>query len=79
MIELPVATSYLPELLCRLDDGWQVEESILQRSLLHGPRGRDAVLEVILRKDRERTVIALADDPEAWEFVAQRRLAILEV
>jgi hypothetical protein len=79
VIELPVSTSYLSELLSRLDDGWQVEEPILQRTLLHGPRGRHTALEVILRKERERKVIALADDPEVWEFVARRRFAILEV
>jgi hypothetical protein len=79
VIELAVTTSHLPELLRRLDEGWWIEEPLLQRSILFGLDGRRSVLEAVICKDRERCVIALGDEPEVQAFVAQRGLRLLEL
>ncbi len=79
MIELPTVTGHLPELLRYLDDGWHIEAPLLQRSALHGIDGRSAVLEIVLRKERQRRVIAVGDDVEVRHFFESRRLPILEI
>lgn len=79
MVEQQTTTSHLPELLHRLEIGWRIEEPLLQRTVLHGADGRASVLEVVIRKDGERRVIALGDDPEVGQFLEERRLAIFEV
>ena len=79
MVELHVTTSHLPELLRRLHDGWEIDEPLLQRSVLHRPGGRASVFEVVIHKDRERRVLALADDPDVLQFLKERQLAIFEV
>ena len=79
MVEQQTTTSHLPELLRRLETGWRIEEPLLQRTVLHGADGRASVLEVVIRKDGERRVIALDDDPDVGRFLEERRLAIFEV
>ena len=78
MAELPADAFHLAELMRLLDEGWCVEEPVLQHSGADG-RGCCAILEVVLHKDDERRVVALGSDLPVWEFLEQRKLAILDV
>jgi hypothetical protein len=71
--------NHLPELRRRLEAGWHVEEPLLQRSVLHGIDGRRAVIEVVICRDGERSVLALCDDPDVQHFVGEHRFDILHV
>lgn len=71
--------NHLPELRRRLEAGWHVEEPLLQRSVLHGLNGRQSVIEVVICRDDERSVLALCDDPDVQHFVVEHRFDILEV
>ena len=79
MLQLSPTQNHLPELQRRLEAGWRIEEPLLQRSVLHGLHGRQAVLEVVLCKNGERSVLALCDDPDVQHFVVKHRFDILEV
>ena len=79
MIDVSITSGQLADLVCRLDNGWRIEAPLLQRSILHGPEGRRAVLEVVIRKDGERRVLALSDDLEARQFFEARRVGILAI
>jgi hypothetical protein len=78
MAELLADAFHLAELMHLLDEGWCVEEPVLQHSGADG-RGCCAILEVVLHKDDERRVVALGSDLPVWEFLEQRKLAILDV
>lgn len=79
MIDLRPTTNHLPELLQRLHAGWSIEEPLLQRSTLGSMRGRQTVIEVVIRKDQVRSVLALIDDPEVYDFLTEHHFAILEI
>ena len=79
MLEAQPTRHHLPELLRRLDDGWRIEEPLLQRSVSHGLHGRSTVLEVVICKEGQRRAIALADGAEVQQFLRQRRLRVFEV
>ncbi len=79
MLQHATTQNHLPELQRRLAAGWRVEEPLLQRSVLHGIHGRQAVLEVVMYRAGERSVLALCDDPEIHRFVVNHHFDILEV
>ncbi len=79
MAELPADAFHLAELMRLLDEDWCVEEPVLHRCGADGGYDCPAVLDVVLRKDDERRVLALGNDLAVWDFLEQRKLAILDV
>lgn len=79
MAELPAESFHLSELVHWLDAGWWVEEPVLHRCGADGGYDCPTVLDVVLRKDDERRVLALGNDLAVWDFLEQRKLAILDV
>lgn len=72
-------TSRLLQLQAWLEDGWSIEEPILQRSVYHRLYGRVCAYEVVVHQRDERRVIALRDKPGVQHWLCEHRLAVLDV
>ncbi len=79
MLNTIEAHDRLGELIGWLAAGWQIEEPILQRSVLHGPRGRLCAFEVIVARAGERRVLALTDTAAVQRWLGQHEIKVLNI
>ncbi len=73
---IPELDQCLELLLSWLDQGWQIEQPVLQRSGLPAATSRLFVFEVIVIREGEWRVIALNDGPDVSAFFDHYRVEI---
>jgi hypothetical protein len=60
-----------------LDQGWQIEQPVLQRRVLYAATGQACVFEVVIIKCGEWRVIALSDGPDVYAFLMHHHLDVI--
>lgn len=69
----------LHQIMTWLSQGWQIEEPVLQRTILHGAAGSSGAFEVVMRRNDERRVLALNASSSIEDWLAQRSVSVLNI